>query len=513
MTVLDKFIGYFSPERGLARTKARRITALYETATHTRTNKTPLSTGDGDRSVTQAGPAIREQARHLDENHDLAHGVLSTLVNNTVGPNGISIEPAPKDKSGEIIPELALALESLHKDWSLKPETTQEYDRAAMERMMARSLFRDGEYFVQHLSGRIPTLEHGTRVPYTLELLEADMVPFSYGESFMARPNVPNVFNGVQKNAWGRPLAYYVYHQHPGAANTFDSKIKSVPARNMTHGKLTTRIRQTRGVSALAPVLTRLSDLKSYEESERVAARISAAVAFQVKRGSPDMYVPENDLSEDSYDEEARTFPIAPGIVFDNLQVGEEISDVSSTRPSQLLQPFRDSMLRAVASGSGAGYSSISRNYDGSYSSQRQELVEQFVNYSTLTALMVGQYARPAWQRFVNAAVAAGLIQLPANLDKDTLYDAEFRGPVMPWIDPVKEANANLVMVSAGFKSQAQVIRERGGNPRQTMAEIQRERAEAEERGLAFSYDPVSSTTPDPEIEKDNDDGEEEAAK
>jgi lambda family phage portal protein len=512
---IDSAVSFFSPERGLRRVKARdQINAAYETATRTRTRNAKHSTGDGNRSVGLAGSSLREQARHLDENHDLATGVLSTLVNNTVGPNGISIEPQPKNKDGQISVEFAQALASLHKDWSMHPEVTGEHDRAAMERLMARSWFRDGEYFVQHLSGRIPTLDHGTKVPYSVELLEADMVPLSFADNLL--PGLANglgkIRNGVEKNAWGKPIAYHVYFEHPGSAESFDTRTKRIGALNITHGKLTTRIRQTRGVSALAPVMTRLNDLKDYEESERVAARVSAAAAFAITKGSKDMYTAEDNVGEDAYDDDERSFDIAPGIVFDNLEVGEEVSDISSSRPSALLQPFRDSMLRAVAAGTNAGASSISRNYDGSYSAQRQELVEQFGNYSTLTAQMVGQYARPAWIRFVTAAIAARLIVVPASIDPESMYDAEFRGPTMPWIDPVKEANANLVLVQAGFKSQSQVIRERGGSPQDTMAEIKRERDAATKNELTFSTvvggEPASDTTPDQTPKEDKPDGE-----
>lgn len=501
MNLIDKAVAFFAPMRGLSRAQARlhlEYLNKYETAERTRIRKLKKSSGDADRSVSDAGPTIREQARHLEENHDLVNGVLTTLVNNVIGPVGITVEPQPRDKSGAILVDFAEELESLYQDWSLHPEVTGEHDRAAMERLMARSLFRDGEFFAQHLMGNVPTLDHGTRVPYSLELLEADMVPFSYADA------AKGIHSGVEKNAWGKPVAYWTYYEHPGSAQSYDARMKRVGAKRMIHGKLVNRIRQTRGVSVLSSVMTRLHNLKEYEESEQVAARISAAVAFQIKKGSPDLYTPHADGGEG----EDRTFSIAPGIVFDNLRVGEEVTDVQSSRPSQLLQPFRDSMLRAVASGSGSGYSTISRNYDGTYSAQRQELVEQFVNYSSLTGLFIGQSCKPTRQRFITAAVASGLIRIPKSLDKNTLYDAEFRGPVMPWIDPTKEANANLTQVQAGFKSQSQVIRERGGNPHNTLAEIQRERAAAAEKGLSFS-----STYSDPAAESVETDEETDDAK
>lgn len=45
---------------------------------------------------------------------------------------------------------------------------------------------------------------------------------------------------------------------------------------------------------------------------------------------------------------------------------------VKSDRPNPNLQSFRNGQLRAVAAGSRGSYSSISRDYDGTYSAQRR---------------------------------------------------------------------------------------------------------------------------------------------
>ena len=456
---------------------AEKFRALFETAVPGRTNDIKRSDGDANRSTYRAGPRLREQARHLEENHDLVSGILTTLVNNTVGPTGISVEPLPKKRDGTIDRDFADELIVLWDDWSKRPEVTGEHTRGSMERLLARSWFRDGEAFLQHLAGPIPTLRHGTRVPYSVEMLEADMVPLDHPDNVAV-----NDYQGITKNEWGQPLLYRVYLRHPGSIKAWDTRTKQIPADNMVHLKLTNRIGQTRGVSAFAPVLIRLNDLKSYEEAERIAARMSACIGMYIKRGNPDQYTMA-ELDED----DDRIFEMAPGMIYDQLLPGEELNDITPDRPSQLLQPFRDSMLKAVAAGVGCSYSSIARDYEGTYSSQRQELVEQFINYGVMQQMFIGQVTSPIWEQFVTVALANGMVKLPRSVDPETILDAQFRGPVMPWIDPAKESSANLIQVRAGFKSISQVIRERGENPRHVFAEIQREREELEEMEIALS--------------------------
>ena len=39
---------------------------------------------------------------------------------------------------------------------------------------------------------------------------------------------------------------------------------------------------------------------------------------------------------------------------------------------------------------------------------------------------------------------------IPPDVDRSTLFNATYLGPVMPWIDPVKEAMAGNVRGGAG---------------------------------------------------------------
>jgi lambda family phage portal protein len=176
-----------------------------------------------------------------------------------------------------------------------------------------------------------------------------------------------------------------------------------------------------------------------------------------------------------------------PGMIFDNLLPGEEIDMIESNRPNTMLEQFRNSQLRAVAAGTSTSFSSIAKDYNGTYSAQRQELVEQSVHYSVLREHFVERFIRPIWQRFIRVALLTDLIEMPANLDVGTLTDADFRGPTMPWIDPLKEIHAEEKAVQAGFKCRSQVIRERGSNPAMVNEQIKRERAEEEYSDLVFT--------------------------
>lgn len=152
---------------------------------------------------------------------------------------------------------------------------------------------------------------------------------------------------------------------------------------------------------------------------------------------------------------------IQPGMLYDDLQAGEEIGMIKSDRPNPNLETFRNGQLRAVAAGSRLSFSSTARNYNGTYSAQRQELVESTDGYLILQDWFIGSVTRPMYRARLKMAVAAGEISLPRGVDMDTLYNAVYSGPVMPRIDPVKEANAWKTQIRGGAATESDCLRQR----------------------------------------------------
>jgi len=481
---IDALIEYFAPGAALRRRAARNVLAHYDAAKPSRLRKTHRDQSSPNVIVSKSATTLRAQARDLERNHDIARGILRTLVNNVVGPNGIGIEPQPRRKDGSIHEDYAKALREAHRNWQKKPEVTWTHNFSKSQRLVARTWFRDGEAFAQHLIGNVPGLDHGTLVPYSLELFESDMIPMDYEDGDKIR-------QGIERNAWGRKTHYHILKTHPGDIHGYSylGKLKRVSADRILQIASLDRIGQLRGISEFASVITRLEDIKDYEESERVAAKIAAALTAYIKKGSPDLYNPEGQLTDNEGNPVAREIGMQPGMILDSLGMGEEIGMIDSNRPNPNLIYFRSGQLKAVAAGTGTSSSSISKNYDGTYSAQRQELVEQWVHYAVLTDEFVGMFVEPTWEKFVMAAHLSGVVPMPDDLDVDTADDALFVGQSMPWIDPYKEALAWHMLVRDGFASEVEVIRKRGGNPRELLEQIAAWRKEVDDRELIFSSD------------------------
>ena len=459
---LDKAISYFSPKSALKRAQARRVLSYYEAAKPGRLRKSRRETGKPNDSVVKSGASLREQARQLEENHDLARGILSILTANVIGPTGITIEPIPRNNAGILDQEFARHIEGLFADWMKKPEVTWTKDWASMQRIAARSWFRDGEMFARMHSMDSRGLDHGTDVPFSLELLEADKLPYDYNSD-----SNPHVISGIELNQWGRPSGYYFYKSNSGKRiYPMRSELRRVSASEVLHPMMVDRIGQVRGASIFASVLTRLEDLKDYEESERIAAKVGASMAGYIKKGSPDQYALVTDENGDPL---ARDMRFVPGMIFDDLMEGEEIGTIDTKRPNAQLLPYRQGQLRAIASGVNITYSSLAKDYGGSYSSQRQELVEGWGMYGVLASEFVNAFIRPVYERFIDTAMLAGMLVLPKDIQVDTLKSAMYMSPQMPWIDPQKEATSFEKLESLGVMSGPEIIRRRGQIPTNVM--------------------------------------------
>ena len=474
MNLIDRLLAPIAPGVVAKRLRNQHMIMAYEAARPTRTHKAKGEPLSANAAIQVAGRSLREQCRWLDENHDIVTGLFDRLEERVVGGAGIGVEPLVLGLDGTVDTDFCATIKNAWAEWSLRPETAGELSRPQMERLVARTWLRDGEALAQKVMGTVPNYKHLTAVPFALELLEPDYLPFDYSD--LAK----GILQGIERDAWRRVRAYHLLKAHPGdLGHGIFQQTKRVEADRVIHVANRKRIGQNRGVPLLHAALIRLADLKDYEESERIAARISAAMAFYIKKGDP-KNEPEGGRS---------TFPIAPGMIFDGLQPGEDMGMFESNRPNPMLEGYRNGMLRAVAAAGRSAYSTVARSYDGTYSAQRQELVEAQEGYDLLQHEFIDYWCRPVYRAWLTMAIASGVIQVPATVDPRSLMSAVYQGPVMPWINPVHEANAWESLVKGGFADEAEVARARGRNPQELKKSRAAEVALNRELGLIFSSD------------------------
>lgn len=191
---MDRLIRWISPQWALRRALSRHyLERLYEAASPSQYRKPRHGIHSGNGVMANAQGTLRAQARYLDENHDLAIGVLNTLVSRIVG-TGIVIEPMAKNAAGDLATDANDQIRRALREWFRAPEASTLYSWGQVQRLACRSWLRDGEVFAQHVEGTLAKTAIG--VPYMLELIEGDLCPMN---AFAEGP--PQVIQGSSSRA------------------------------------------------------------------------------------------------------------------------------------------------------------------------------------------------------------------------------------------------------------------------------------------------------------------------
>tara|TARA_R110000803_G_scaffold107227_3_gene175389 strand:- start:1988 stop:3436 length:1449 start_codon:yes stop_codon:yes gene_type:complete len=471
--LIERFAPRYALKRQLARLAMER---LYKAAAPSNARSTPTDWRSGDGVMDQARAKLRTWGRHLDENHDLTHSILNQL---SYQASQLEIEPRALTRAGKPADKVNDELRRMwvkHRD---QLDASGSMPWCVLASTTARTWFRDGECFAQHLFAA--GVRYPTDLKYMLNVHEPDLVPYDLIQSTPA-----TIVHGIEIDELGRPVAYHLYKSHPGdnvSAFASTDTIR-IPADQITHLKMTKRLGQKRGASILAPSITRLSDIADYEESERLAAKVASSLCAAITRGADFV----NTTSAVDTVSGERPMELQAGMIFDNLAPGERVEIIDTNRPNTGLADFRKAMLRAATAGIGVSYSTSTHDYDGTYSSQRQELVESRLQYDTMRAHYIAGFLRPVWRRFVQAAQLAGVNVAAA--DPETIFEFEAIAPASPWVDPLKEAKADEVSINAGIESRHGIIRKRGGDP-----------ARVDDEREADAPEPADEPAPAPNLE------------
>ena len=458
MNIIDKAVAYINPQAAITRAEARRKLQIlndYDVLKQSRQRSFGRSISTPDELSARSHLPLSQMARHLVQNYDLAFSVLDTMVNNVIGPKGIQVEPMPLKKDGSIDTDVANQIKAhLHNynrcadiHFNQKPE---------MQRLIFRAMLLDGEVFVHTIKGKVNGMEYRNDLYFTQELILSQYCPDFTDDRL-------GILSGIKRNSFGQVVSYGFTKARNAKSFTQDIEFKS--SKDILHVKLANDIGQIRGTTIFAPVFARMQDLKDYENAEQLAAKMAACMVASIVKNAPDGF------NADSLDDPKlmkkladRKYNFTPGQVWE-LEPGEDINVIESSRPSPQGVPYIKQMGKAIAAGTGSSYSTFSRNYDGNYSAQRQELLDVWVNYSVLQNRYIESHAQPTHISLISHLYDTKKIIINKDTDLNMLDNAAYIAQVMPWIDPAKEINACETALRMRVASRTGVIMARGDSP------------------------------------------------
>lgn len=418
-------------------------------------------------AILSSNTRIRDRARPTTLNNPWISNGVDTLVANMVGTGIVpqSTHPAEATRT---------ALQRLFLEWTDYSDPCGLTDFYGQQSQVARAVVTDGECFAWlRLTGK-------GKIPLAVTLVTADQVDASITREL---DNGACIVAGIEFDANGGRVAYHVFKQPPGEAFATSLETVRIPAADMLHVFRPLVPGQIRGISWLSSVLLRLKEIDGYEDAQLVRQKVAALFAG---------FIIDQDGSTAGIDGKKANGILETGLEPGVLKVLPPGADIKFSDPAEVgdVVQFLQLQLRAVAAGLGVTYEQLTGDLTGvNYSSIRSGLLEFRRRIEQVQhAMIVHQYCRPIWQRFVTLAILTR--NLPASdfeANRTAYLSAKWITPGWPWIDPESDVSADAAAVQAGFKTRSEVIAARGNDPETVDREAAADQQRATTLGLVFA--------------------------
>ncbi len=463
LNLLDRIRSYTSSSAAVEIAKNRALVAQYETVSGSG-RKIGRSNVSVKKLAEVSQKPLAEQARYYEENFGVVAAMLDELTKNVVG-TGINVNPLPKLQNGQPASGLAKQLSKMYEIHSRNYCMDGRTQRFEAERLALRTFIRDGEVFARTYT--LGAHDYLGTAKCGVELFEFDHIDPTLTDKAL------NIHNGIKLGKYNR-IESYLYNADPSA---FGKKPIEIPTGEIIHLANRNRVGMLRGISKLAPVLGDIADLANYKEATQLALKAAARITMIHEVSNPSLIEQITD-EEEPVDIEFGYSTVQQIPKGDKVEIFESAKGVGDTVKAIL------SLQRQITSGVGVSHSSTTSNYERSYSAQRQELIDRWAGYQVLRTLLINYFCRPTYEQFVSAVFAQNLLDIPRDLDFSTLFNAEFTGSVMPWIDPKKEAESLKILMGAGLLPLSLALAQRGLDITNILTRYAEDRRLQDELGL-----------------------------
>ena len=456
--ILDSMISAISPARGLRRAQARKVLRSFTGAEPSRissSRKPKNQPADMELLGPFGADTLRAWARDLVRNNAYAWGVVDTIVSSVVGC-GIKAQSVYETPEGEDLEAINELRDKVWSEWAEVCDVNGKYTLDEIQAICQREMVEAGEVLVRI----IRTPERNYRgifrpVPLALELIEADRLAGDK-DNYAARltPAGDNrIIRGVEVDDMGRPVAYWIYKDHPLQPYAVTRTPERIPAYEILHLYRQDRIGQTRGVTWFAPVVTPVRDLGTYLDNELQASAVASCYTVAIKTETPigNLYEPDSIGDTDS---SGNSFThVEPGMVM-QLRPGEDVVGLNPGRPNSAAEPWIALILRQIAVGTGLSYETVARDYSQtSYSSSRTSQLEDRRRFRCWQKYLIRHLLQPAWDAFVEAASLSSVAGFPNAsellTDRRAVAPVEWQTPEWEWVDPQSEQAAAKDAISS----------------------------------------------------------------
>ncbi len=432
-----------------------------------------------NRAITEQ-PKIRDRARDTSRNDWSGASTTQHWSTNLIG---IGIVPRFKRIKSK---DRKKALIDAWDDFVDKADADGVLNLYGLQTLAVRSWFESGEVFIrkrpQPLAAPLP-------VPLQIQVIESDFVPQLDADQWPGMPAGNIIRQGIERNRFGRRIAYWMYREHPGdnAGGRINAQdLVRVDARDVCHIYEPKRPGQLRGVSEMAPIITRLRNIGDFDDAVLERQKLSNLFMAFIKRQLPtaydEDYDPLTNLPIQRDENDAPLAPMMPGTT-QELLPGEEVQFANPPEAGTTYSDYMRTQHMATSAGTGLPYELMAGDIRQISDRTLRLVINEFRRFCEQRQwqVVIPMMCRPVLAWWATA------MYLTAQCSAEELVDitrAEWSPHGWPYMHPVQDAQAKQIEVEAGFRSRSSVIAERGDDPEQVDDERQADDEREDALGL-----------------------------
>lgn len=437
----------------------------YKAATAATHDGRAYTSYSGDQHLSFHRKKLLAHSRDLLRNNGIYVGMIERAVSYIVGGGfGLRVRTANKKANTKI--------EGLWRQWFKRPEIRGLLNGGQVGRMVCRELLAAGDVGITKTDKA------------TIRLIEAEQIDH------------PLCDDGIAKDAYGTPKTYHVCpYGKNGVVSSHDAK--PVHARDFLFITDPKRPSQTRGVPALQssfPMLHRISDVCDSEAiSWQLLARFAVAV---LREGGPEMGYAESasnteKTDSDSDDTTTRITELDYALMFHG-QPGESVQGIDRNIPGKDFPESIRMFLRLLGLPLGLPLEIILLDWTKSNYSQSRAVLEQaFETFECYQDILEAAFFAPllAWKidHWSGAVSKKAMDELRLGVNRDGAPVVEWIRPSFPWLDQLKEAQAQAAKLDRTLTTHAHVCKSLKLDREDVLATREQEVTEAIEIGQRLS--------------------------
>lgn len=291
------------------------------------------------------------------------------------------------------------------------------------------------------------------------------------------------IVHGVELDGNGRQVAYHILQG--------DFSSKRLPAYGEKSGRRLAwlvygtdkRLDEVRGKPILSLVLQSLKEVDRYRDSVQRKAVINSMLAMFIKKNDERMGTrpitggairrTSETVSEGNA---ARTYNITeqiPGLIVEELQVGEEPHGFPSTGTDEKFGDFEEAIIQAVAWANEIPPEILRLSFSSNYSASQAAINEFKIYLNRVRQSFSDQFCRPFYVEWLISEVLNQKISAPGLLDAWRSWEqydrfgawtvSDWSGHIKPAVDMSKLVDGYTQLVQQGFITRRRAARELTG--------------------------------------------------